>query len=360
MIQNALAPQRFRLPALRTSHSRRIHGRVLRHQCLDVAGERVLRVDGIQPVGDAAEVRVEALSAYRYGVNPWKRHPFLWQHRGERKTLIPKSGVVGTIVPNNSKTFHPTTQKLVGRNLEIVRDMLLYFWITSVLVEFGKSAERCHFQGLPCGRHIRNIVFVKVFLDETFVRAIDFCSQPFKILLEQDWFVCQRLIQKPKWAILHRKMIGDFCTHSYFQFLDGREYAHLQFCIEFVEQNHIFKVALWLENMPCFICFHNAPIFGQTEIANKPQQSLRLCRVFNNKPSLSQDLNLLSEGQSLLSIFHRNIKKTARRVALPLRGRVPGSLAAKVQTFSETSKYFERNLSKRLKKNNRRINTIIK
>lgn len=309
MMINALAPQRFRLPPLRTSHCRRVDGRILCHQNLDVAGERVLRVDGVQPVGYAAEVRIETFSARRHTANPCKRHPFLRQHRGERKTLIPKSGVVRTVIPNNSKAFHPTTQKLVGRNQEIVRDAFLYFWITSVLIEFGECAERCHFQGLPCRGHIRNIVFGKMFHDKTFVRTVYFCSKLFKILLEQEWLVSQCLIQKPKWAILHRKMISNFCTHSYFQFLDGREDVHLQFCIEFVEQNHIFKGALWFENMSCFICFHNAPIFGQTKIANKPQQSLCLCRVFNNKPSLSQDLNLLSEGQSLLSIFHRNIKK---------------------------------------------------
>ena len=55
--------------------------------------------------------------------------------------------------------------------------------------------------------------------------------------------------------------------------------------------------------------------------------------VINNKPPLFQSFNLLSEGKGLLGIFH-NEKKKSRPVALPERGRVPGSIGCKVTTFN--------------------------
>ena len=68
--QTVSSPQRLRLPALRTPHSRRVNGRIFRQQCLDVAGERVLRVNGVQPVGNTAKVRIEALGTDRNIVCP--------------------------------------------------------------------------------------------------------------------------------------------------------------------------------------------------------------------------------------------------------------------------------------------------
>ena len=55
--------------------------------------------------------------------------------------------------------------------------------------------------------------------------------------------------------------------------------------------------------------------------------------IINNKPPLFQSFNLPSEGKGLLGIFH-NEKTKSRPVALPERGRVPGSIGCKVTTLN--------------------------
>ena len=80
------------------------------------------------------------------------------------------------------------------------------------------------------------------------------------------------------------------------------------------------------------------PIFGKSHCSrgyhrvfgkqNLDVLNYGLSLVINNKPSLLQSFNLLSEGKSLFGIFHSK-KAKSRSVALPNRGRVPGSIGRK-------------------------------
>lgn len=77
-----------------------------------------------------------------------------------------------------------------------------------------------------------------------------------------------------------------------FDFLYGGENEFSQFGIEGVKVDNVGKGAVGFEGVLHFVSFHDAPIFGQTKIADKTQSSFGFLLILNNQSSLSECVNL--------------------------------------------------------------------
>lgn len=167
---NMLSPQRLVLPIHRESHCRRINRRVSSQQLFEVCNKRVVGLNAVEPIGSATEVGVKAFGCNRVCTYPFARH-LLRQLRRERKTLIPKTGMMGAVVADDRQAFHPAAQKFVSRNVKAVTNLFFHFWVACITIEFGKCAKRSHFKCFPCRWHIRLIVSPTMFFDKIFVRT---------------------------------------------------------------------------------------------------------------------------------------------------------------------------------------------
>lgn len=98
-----LLPQRLILPSSGESHGGRVNNGVLGEQSLDVLDESVGRIDGIEPVGDIAQVGVEFIRMNVSICNPWQRRSS-WKYRHNWETTVPNTGMVGTLVSQNGNT----------------------------------------------------------------------------------------------------------------------------------------------------------------------------------------------------------------------------------------------------------------
>ena len=84
-----LFPQRLTLPSFSGHpHCGRVNDRILGKQCLDVLREGVCRIDGVEPVGDVAEVGIEFIGKNSPVSNPWECCSS-WQYGHDRETAVP-------------------------------------------------------------------------------------------------------------------------------------------------------------------------------------------------------------------------------------------------------------------------------
>ena len=114
---------------------------------------------------------------------------------------------------------------------------------------------------------------------------------------------------------------------------DGVEDKLLQFRVEAIGGNDVSKTCIGLEGMASPIHLHWTPIVSKTEITSSIKDGRCLRLIVNNESTLFQNLNLLRECKWLLCVVHI-IKMKSRPVALPARGRVPGSIGCKGTSFS--------------------------
>lgn len=118
-----------------------------------------------------------------------------------------------------------------------------------------------------------------------------------------------------------------------FNLEDGGEDELFQFCVETIDSNDVAEMSAGFKDMVLPVNLHWTPIIGQTKITRPVKDSRCLSLIINNKSTLFQSLNLLRECKGLLCVVHI-IKMKSRPVALPIRGRVPGSIECKGTTFN--------------------------
>lgn len=314
---NISSPQRLVLPIHGEAHCCRINRRVLSQQLFEVCYKRVVGLNAVEPIGSATEVGVKTFGRNRMCTYPFARH-LLGQLWRERKTLIPKTGMMGTVVADDRQAFHPAAQKFVSRNVKAVTNLLFHFWVACITIEFGKCTKRSHFKCFPCWRHIRLIVSTKMFFNKIFIGTTQFCTQSVKVLFKPHWLIGQRLVHEPKRTEFHRKIQDDLSTHCYFQSLYNREHKDFQLSIKFIKRDDILEMNIWLEHMCLFISFHYMPILCQTEVTNISQQPFCFCLVIYQKPPLPQDFNLLHKGQGWFRITHDLSIKNGPACCTPL------------------------------------------
>lgn len=188
---------------LRESHGRWADCRVLRQQRLQVGGEGVLRVDAVQPVGDAAENGVGAGLHNAVHVDPRIAHCGR-QHWNHCHGAVPHAGMVGTGITQSIDSPHPTFQGFVFSHSETAGNTFLGWRVSEIHIELRQAAERHQLQHLPRRREVRRAVLRRVLLDELFLRALQLPLQRVQILGELRLVDGQRRIEEPERLVRQR------------------------------------------------------------------------------------------------------------------------------------------------------------
>ena len=205
-----LFPQRLVLPPSGHPHSGRINSRVLGKKRLDILGECVCRIDGIEPVGDVAKVGIEFVTIDLSVGNPWIRK-VVGNVRLDYDIDIPKASVVGTDVADNRNTTQPVTQILILWDHETTAHSLFCSTIVHVGIEFGKRTKRGNLQCFPYRWHRWCVVLLEMFQDELVLRTIKFFLQATEITLEHRITVGQCSVYKPKGSVSFREHTDKSC-----------------------------------------------------------------------------------------------------------------------------------------------------
>lgn len=128
-------PKRFRLPSTGKAHHGRLHTWIFCQKRFEALNKRVMRIDAVEPVGNAAETWIEFVRRKMAVCYPVASHPLIrpWNHR---EMSIPKSCVMGTGVAHDGQRCKPTLKTFVLWNIETTGDLLLHGVVIHVLVEF--------------------------------------------------------------------------------------------------------------------------------------------------------------------------------------------------------------------------------
>ena len=347
-----LQPQRFLSPTLRKSHRCRVHCRELCQQFLDVTGKGVLRVDTVQPVGYAAELRIKFIGVEGKIGNPCVGQ-FAKQHRLYREMHIPQTSMVSTLITQSCQTLQPATKVEWLRYAKITRHLFLCMIICDIVIHFRQRPHRSNLKRFPRRRHVWLFILQEMLLNKFVSRPLQFTTQLSQLPSKLSCIAKHSFVHEPKGAKLHREMKYDTTTNGYFNALDSSEDNGLQLRIEIVVRKCGRKMAFGTECMfrmsTAYGFFHQLPILCKSKIANETKPFYCLLLVVDDKPTLLQGFYLLSKGHCLLGILHEGIKKrpaTGTLHSFTRRKRsAAGIVAAKVRTFCETAKQIGKNLS---------------
>ena len=296
-------PQRFVLPFLRESHCGSGYCGIPRKQSPDVVCECALGIDGTEPIGYAAELGIK-LEGMNVPVGNPRQSGLSRQFGHDGETAIPDTGMVSTLVSQDSEAGEPTAQNEMLRQSEILCHQVFSCVIGKVGVEFRYGAKRQDFKCLPGGREIWRVVFGKMFSDEVFLRTLDLTTYMGNVGLKTLSIFAQGLVCKPERVVHGREIANHLTAGGDFYLEDGIEDNLLQFCVETIDGNDVVEMGVSFEDMVMPVDLHRTPIVSQTEIARPVKDSRRLCLIVNNKPPLFQSFNLLSEGKGLFGIVH--------------------------------------------------------
>ena len=127
-------PKWFRLPSTGEAHHGRLHTWIFFQKRFEVLNKRVLRIDAVEPVGNAAETWIEFVRRKMAVCYPVASHSLIrpWNHR---EMSIPKSCVMGTGVAQDGQRCEPTLKTFVLWNIETTGNLLLRSVVVHVLVE---------------------------------------------------------------------------------------------------------------------------------------------------------------------------------------------------------------------------------
>ena len=336
-----LFPQWFVLPTSRKAHSRWVDDWVLHEQILDVLDEGVLRMDGIEPIGDVAQVGIELVA-----IDLFVRNPLIGQM--VRKVWldydvdIPKACVVGADITDNSNATQPVSHVLKLGYHKTTADSLFCSTIIHVGIEFGKRTKRGNLQCFPYRWHRRCVVLLEVFQNELVFRTIKFFLQTAEITLKHRITVDQCSVRKPECPMPLGKQTNHSGTDSYLYLLNGRKNEQTQFFVKVIKTDDVRKMGARLKDVQPLISLHQAPISCQSEITDRIKGGNGLRLVFDDKTSLLQNINLLLQRKQLLGISHKRIKNGPPWYAAFLADekRWRDLLGAKVQHLFETTKRF--------------------
>lgn len=303
-----LLPQWFTLPFLWESHGSRVNDRIFGKQFFDVLGESVGRVDRIEPVCDIAQVGIKFVTVDLSVSNPWIRK--MVGNVGLNNDIrIPKTAMVGTYIADNRNATQPVSHILELGYHETSANSFLSSVVTHVAIKFGKGSHRCHLHRLPNRRHGGAVILPKVFQNIFIFRTVKFILQALEVTREQGAAICQCRVHKPECFMAFCKQTNHSGTNGDFNLLNRREEKKSQFLVKMVEVNDLRKLGTRLKSMLLLVYFHQSPISCQTKITDGVKSIFSFSIIFNLKPSLLQNVNLLLERKQLLSISHSRINK---------------------------------------------------
>ena len=154
-----------------------------------------------------------------------------WQHRHNRKTTVPDTGMVGTLITQDGDAGQPTTKDQMLRKPKILGHQVLCCIIGKVGVEFRNGSKCKDFKCLPCRWILRSVVFREMLSDEIFLRTFYFSTDMNNVGLEAFDIFAESLICKPKRIVAFRKVANHLTTYGDFYLKDGIEDDLLQFCV---------------------------------------------------------------------------------------------------------------------------------
>ena len=331
-------PQWFFLPPFGESHGGRVNGGIVGEQCLDVLNESVRRINGVQPIGDATKLRIKFKMMYVPVCNP--RQSCLSRQLGHnRKTTIPDAGMVSTFVSQDSDTCQPTAQNEMLRQPEVFCHQIFRSMVREVGIKFRNGAKCQNLKCFPYRREFWGVIFCKMFRNEVFLRSLDFTTNMCDIGLKTLRILTEIFISKPERVVTSREIANHLTTSSDFYLEDGIENELLQFGVKAIDSNDVAEMNIGLKGMTFPVNLHRAPIISKAKVAHSVKDGFGFSLIVNNKLPLLQSFNLLCEGKNLFGIFHTK-KTKSRPVALPKRGRVPGSVGCKVTNFNRNNQMF--------------------
>lgn len=327
----ALLPQWFGLPSSGESHCSGINDGVLREQSLDVLRKSVSTLNGVKPISNVTELGIKLIWMDVPVQNPRQSCPS-WQYGHDGETTVPNTGMMGTFVSQDCDACQPTAQNEMLGQSQFPSHKVFCHMVREVGVELGQSAKCQDFKRFPRRREFRSVIFGKVLRNEILLGALnlptDMCYvglKTFNVLTEI--FVCE-----PKRTMNCREMTNHPATSGDFYLQDCIEDELFQLCVETINSYNVAEMRINSEMMAFFVDFHRPPIICQSEITCPVKDSRSLRLVLNDKPSLFQGIYLLCEGKNLFRVFYKKAK--SRPVALPIRGRVPGSIECKGTAFT--------------------------
>lgn len=296
-----LLPQRFLPPPSGHPHCSRVNHRIFGKQCLDVLGESIGRIDGVEPIGDVAEVGIEFVGSELSIRNP-SIGKSSWKAGIDYDSCVPKAGMVGTDVTNDGDTAQPTAHILKLWDAETTADDLLGSTVVHIAVKFGKRSHRCDLHCFPYRRHRRTVVFTEMLLDILVFRAIQLILQVPEITGKQVAVFCQSRVHKPKSAMPFCKDAYHSGSYCNLYLLDGGKEKNAQLSIKAIKAHYLGESGTGLEDVLLSVCLHQAPIARQAEVADDVKGILGFFIILYKKPSLFKNVNLLLKRQQLLCI----------------------------------------------------------
>lgn len=333
-----LLPQWFVLPISLEPHCHGVNDWIFRKQRLDVVSERTGGIERTKPVGDVAKLDVKLVGKNISVCYPWVfcSSRQYW-HNGE--ATVPHTGMVGTFVAQNCHAGQPTAQNEMLKQSEFSCYKVFGSMVGKVGIKLRQCAKRQNLKRLPYWRKLRGVVSLEMLSDVIFLRPLYLPTNMHDIGLEAICIFTKAFVCKPERIVPLGEETYHFAPYNNFNLEDGIKYDLLQFCVELINLDDVMEMSVRTESMTLAVCFHRSPIICKPEIAHTAKNGSSFGLVINNKPSLFQSVNLLCEGEKWFGIDHIE-KAKSRPVALPKRGRVPGSVGCKGTTFIPIRKIF--------------------
>ena len=261
-----LLPQRFILPASGHPHCGWVNGGEFREQCLDVFGEGVSRVDGVEPVGNVAEVWIKFVGGELSICNP-SIGKSAWKAGINDDNSIPKAGMVGTDVANDGDTAQPTAHIFKFWDAKTTADGLFGSTVVHIAVELGKRSHRCDLHRFPYWRHRWCIVFLEMLLDKLVFRTVQLFLQISKITSKQIVVFCQTRVHKPESTMPFCKDANHSGSDYNLYMLNSRKDENAQLLVETIKTHYLGESGTGLEDVLPSVSLHqsaNSPPSGSS------------------------------------------------------------------------------------------------
>lgn len=163
--------------------------------------EIVIRMNIVLQVCQATKQSIEFCRAYIGGVYPIASKT-IWQRRLLGETSVPNTSMVGKAVAQNHDTLYPTFQANMLRKVELTSNLFLYIYVIEIVKQFRKNAKRSNLQCFPYRRNIGSVVFLKMVLNEIFLRTLNLFPYLREVVLERSSVDAKSFICEPKSTML--------------------------------------------------------------------------------------------------------------------------------------------------------------
>lgn len=267
IIIGLLLPQWFLSPMGRKAHGGWVNRGIAEQQELQVTNESVLRVDGVEPVGDAAELGIEGFvweCEIRYPLIGHRR----WRYGLHRIRTIPDAGMVGTMVAQGCQALQPTGQESVMVKAKVTSHQVLQFRLVEVVEQLRQNTKRYYFQGLPYRWQVWFGVLVEMLTNVSLTGTPHLFAYRFKVLFKAMLIDCFLCIHKPERATCGGNVLDDFRANCNLNGLNGSEEYGFQVLVETIATKYLVEMAVREKCVGAMVGFQMKPIVCQSKVTD--------------------------------------------------------------------------------------------